>query len=92
MAANLAGGGAAAAAAAASKAKRVVVWLRNDLRLHDNYVLHEAVQRVRSKEAAEVLPLYIYDPRTYGISPWGTLKTGTYRWGLSWRTSPEQTV
>jgi hypothetical protein len=30
---------------------------RNDLRLHDNYVLHDAVQRVKRGEADEVMLL-----------------------------------
>jgi deoxyribodipyrimidine photolyase len=34
--------------------KRLVLWFRNDLRLKDNCIIHEAVKRVKSKEYDEV--------------------------------------
>jgi hypothetical protein len=40
--------------ATAGSGKRVVLWFRNDLRLHDNYVVHDAAQRVKRGEASEV--------------------------------------
>lgn len=42
---------------------RVIVWLRNDLRMHDNYVLNRAMQIGGKKE---VVPVYSFDPRIYG--------------------------
>nr|QIQ49259.1 DASH cryptochrome [Volvox carteri f. nagariensis] len=65
--------------AAAGCGKRVVLWFRNDLRLHDNYIVHDAVQRVKRGEASEVLPVYCFDPRVYGTTPWGHFKTGAHR-------------
>ena len=38
----------------AGTGSRVVLWFRNDLRLQDNAIVHEAAQRVRSGKATEV--------------------------------------
>eukprot|EP00897_Mesotaenium_endlicherianum_P005686 jgi/Mesen1/5145/ME000255S04126 len=49
-----------------------IVWFRNDLRVHDNEALRNAW---RQSEA--VLPVYIFDPRTYATTPlFGFPKTG----------------
>jgi deoxyribodipyrimidine photolyase len=41
--------------------KRIIVWLRNDLRLHDNYALDWAAKyQAKNKE---VIPVYSFDPR-----------------------------
>ncbi|WP_411963771.1 DASH family cryptochrome [Haloferax sp. YSMS24] len=56
-----------------------LVWFRRDLRLHDNTALRAAC------EADAVLPVYCFDPRTYGHRPFGGpdsfefLKTGPHR-------------
>ena len=42
------------------------VWFRNDLRLHDNGSLNEAVRLVKSNIASHVLPVFCYDPRYFG--------------------------
>jgi len=34
--------------------RRVVLWFRNDLRLHDNYCIEEAVRKVQSSAVEEV--------------------------------------
>lgn len=39
---------------------RIVWWLRRDLRVHDNLVLHEALQ-----DAAAVIPVFVLDPRLW---------------------------
>ncbi|KAG2435381.1 hypothetical protein HXX76_007453 [Chlamydomonas incerta] len=65
--------------ATAGGGQRLVLWFRNDLRLHDNYIVHEAAQRVKRGEASEVLPVYVYDPRFFAATPWGALKTGAHR-------------
>lgn len=54
--------------------KAVVVWFRNDLRLHDNETLNAA-----NNESSSVLPVYCFDPRDYGKSSSGFDKTGPYR-------------
>ena len=68
-------------------ATRIIVWLRNDLRLRDNAVLHEAVKRARkindastSGEMCEILPMYCFDQRQMsGFSQHGCPKTGAQR-------------
>jgi deoxyribodipyrimidine photo-lyase len=54
--------------------KRILVWFRNDLRIEDNEMLAEAVAK-----AEEILPVYIFDPRQFQETPFGTLKTGFNR-------------
>ncbi|OWK69780.1 DASH family cryptochrome [Pedobacter sp. AJM] len=54
--------------------KKVLVWFRNDLRLHDNELLVEAIAKSDS-----ILPVYILDPRQFGETKYGTLKTGSVR-------------
>lgn len=50
-----------------------LVWFRNDLRLHDNEVLSKA------SEKGKILPLYIFDPRTFSSTANGFSKTGPIR-------------
>ena len=54
--------------------KRILIWFRNDLRLHDHEPLHEALQ-VR----AEVIPFYCFDARQFGQTSFGFPKTGAFR-------------
>ncbi|WP_181182332.1 deoxyribodipyrimidine photo-lyase [Sphingobacterium lumbrici] len=55
--------------------KRVIlVWFRNDLRTHDNEVLHAAIEK-----ADFVIPVYIFDPRYYQINKSGYTNTGKLR-------------
>jgi len=52
--------------------KRVVLWHRNDLRVHDNLTLHEALKQCREEEATELLvPTYIFDPRFFSVNSEG---------------------
>jgi deoxyribodipyrimidine photolyase len=60
--------------------RRAVVWFRNDLRLRDNAALAAVAERVRAGDVADVVPLYVFDPRTFGPSEFGTPKTGPHRW------------
>mmetsp|Transcript_19646 Transcript_19646/g.54802 ORF Transcript_19646/g.54802 Transcript_19646/m.54802 type:complete len:584 (+) Transcript_19646:357-2108(+) len=63
--------------------RRLIVWLRNDLRLTDNPLLHEAASLCSKAQGQakydEVLPVYIFDPRTYAVLKTGDFKTGVYR-------------
>ncbi len=59
---------------AVERNKRVLVWFRNDLRLHDNEMLVEAIAKSDS-----ILPVYFFDPRQFSTTPYGTLKTGINR-------------
>jgi len=54
--------------------KKILVWFRNDLRLHDNEMLVEAIAKSDS-----ILPVYILDHRLFGKTKYGTLKTGNIR-------------
>ncbi|QNN41149.1 DASH family cryptochrome [Pedobacter roseus] len=54
--------------------KKILVWFRNDLRLHDNEMLVEAIAKSDS-----ILPVYILDPRSFCETKYGTLKTGNIR-------------
>ena len=58
------------------KAKRVILWFRQDLRLHDNEALHEAL---RSGE--EVIPVFIFDEKIFQNETrnFGFPKTGKFR-------------
>ena len=54
--------------------KKILVWFRNDLRLHDNEMLVDAIAKSDS-----ILPVYILDHRFFGETKYGTLKTGNIR-------------
>jgi deoxyribodipyrimidine photo-lyase len=54
--------------------KIILVWFRNDLRIHDNEILLEA-----SRKADLVIPFYCFDDRHYKLTPFNTLKTGPFR-------------
>lgn len=57
------------------KVKRVIVWFRQDLRVHDNEALTAAIQR-----AEEVYPIFVFDERTFlGKTSFGFAKTGAFR-------------
>ncbi len=53
---------------------RILLWFRNDLRLHDHEPLHRALE-----QKAEIIPLYCFDPRHFGKTSFGFAKTGAYR-------------
>ncbi|MCJ8210374.1 DASH family cryptochrome [Mucilaginibacter sp. RS28] len=54
--------------------RTILVWFRNDLRVHDNEILLEA-----TRKADKVLPVYIFDPYYFKLTPNGTQKTGNTR-------------
>lgn len=56
------------------KNKKILVWFRNDLRLHDNEMLIEAIAKSDS-----ILPVYFFDPRYFEPTRFETTKTGVYR-------------
>ena len=61
---------------------RIIVWLRNDLRLHDNYALNWAVNQAKSVNS-EIIPVYCFDPRYFNVetskTKYNTIKTGPVR-------------
>ncbi len=56
------------------KQKRILIWYRNDLRVHDRAAIQEAL---RAK--AEIIPVYCFDDRAFGTTSFGFPKTGVYR-------------
>jgi len=54
--------------------KTILVWFRNDLRIHDNEILLEAVRK-----ADKVLPVYCFDPFYFKNTRFGTQKTGNFQ-------------
>ena len=51
-----------------------LVWFRDDLRITDNPTLLDAVEA-----ADRLLPVYVFDPESYGESEYGPPKTGPHR-------------
>ena len=56
------------------KSRKILVWFRNDLRLHDNEVLVEAVAKSDS-----ILPVYFFDPRYFEYTEEGKIIPGNSR-------------
>jgi deoxyribodipyrimidine photo-lyase len=54
--------------------KTILVWFRNDLRIHDNEILSEAVRK-----ADKVLPVYVFDPFYFKPTATGAAKTSSFR-------------
>lgn len=55
--------------------RRAIVWFRQDLRLHDNEALLDAIGH-----AQEVVPVYVFDERVFlGKTSFGFRKMGKYR-------------
>ena len=45
---------------------RVILWLRNDQRVHDNPVIEWAVKQAKAKFSyVDVVPVFCFDPRFY---------------------------
>ncbi|WP_257667708.1 DASH family cryptochrome [Parapedobacter tibetensis] len=54
--------------------RTILVWFRNDLRIHDNEILLRAVER-----SHQIIPVYCFDPRYFVAAEYGTKKTGVLR-------------
>ncbi|MDT3402789.1 DASH family cryptochrome [Mucilaginibacter terrae] len=54
--------------------RTILVWFRNDLRVHDNEILLEA-----TRKADKILPVYVFDPHYFTVTPGGGYKTGSHR-------------
>jgi deoxyribodipyrimidine photo-lyase len=57
--------------------QRLLIWYRNDLRLHDHEPLHRASDRTLG--ASQIIPVYCFDPRQFGTTSYGFPKTGAFR-------------
>lgn len=53
---------------------RILLWYRNDLRLHD----HEPLAHALALQA-QIIPVYCFDPRQFGKTAFGFPKTGSFR-------------
>ena len=61
------------------KFKRVILWFRQDLRLHDNEALLEAI-----KNSDEVIPIYVFDERVFqSKTTFGFPKTGKFSFAIN---------
>ena len=54
--------------------KRILIWYRHDLRLHDHEPMYQALQ-----QKAQVVPVYCFDPRQFAETSFGFPKTGAFR-------------
>src|SRR5690606_2050890 len=54
--------------------RTILVWFRNDLRIHDNELLLRAVER-----SHQIVPVYCFDPRYVADTVDGPKKTGVVR-------------
>jgi len=59
----------------------ILVWFRNDLRVHDNEILWQALAK-----ADKIVPVYIFDPRQFVGFEDGTRKTGAIRAKFIWES------
>lgn len=67
----------------------VVYWFRNDLRLHDNPALQQAIE-LADKRQTWLLPVYVNDTALQLTSPWGFVRTSAHR--LAWTAMAVQDV
>eukprot|EP00466_Bigelowiella_natans_P009961 jgi/Bigna1/79996/fgenesh1_pg.67_\ len=59
-----------------AEVKHCILWFRNDLRIHDNAIFHHP----SVKAAERVTPVYIFDPRHFKDTDFGSSrKTGGFR-------------
>ena len=56
----------------------VVFWFRNDLRLHDQPALHQAIE-LAERNHAWLLPVYAHVDSPLAATPWGFERTGPHR-------------
>ena len=56
----------------------ILVWFRNDLRIHDHEALHAAAQAAQA-QGLRLVALYCFDPRHFVTTPYGFAKTGAFR-------------
>lgn len=54
--------------------QRILIWYRNDLRVHDRQAIDKAL-----RQKAEIIPVYCFDPRQFETTSFGFAKTGKFR-------------
>jgi deoxyribodipyrimidine photo-lyase len=62
------------------KSQRLIVWFRNDLRVHDNRCLQYAAQYAKHNNV-QIVPIYVFDPdfTTKKVSQYGIQKCSENR-------------
>ena len=58
--------------------QNILVWFRNDLRIHDNESLYQASQEAQQK-GVQIFPIYCFDPKHFTKTSFGFEKTGAFR-------------
>lgn len=66
---------------AAAHRPGVIVWFRQDLRLHDQLALASAMA-LAERTGGWLLPVYVHDEQLHAATPWGFPRTGAHR--LAW--------
>jgi deoxyribodipyrimidine photo-lyase len=59
----------------------IIYWFRNDLRLHDNPALQQAIA-LAERHHTWLLPVFVHDTALQLTSPWGFVRTSAHR--LAW--------
>lgn len=59
----------------------VIYWFRNDLRLHDNPALQQAIALTK-QQRTWLLPVYVHDTALKLTNPWGFVRSSEHR--LAW--------
>lgn len=54
---------------------RILVWFRNDLRIHDQKIIIDAIEQ----NANVIIPIYCFDDRQFQTTSFGFPKTGQFR-------------
>lgn len=54
--------------------QKIIIWYRNDLRIHDHEPIYNAIS-----EKAQIIPVYCFDSRHFATTSFGFPKTGKYR-------------
>lgn len=57
--------------------QNILIWYRNDLRIHDHEPLYRATRQ--KNPASLIIPVYCFDPRHFGKTAYGFPKTGAFR-------------
>lgn len=56
--------------------KNILIWYRNDLRIHDREPLYRATCEIAD---SQIIPVYCFDPRQFSKTAYGFPKTGAFR-------------
>jgi deoxyribodipyrimidine photo-lyase len=67
----------------------IIYWFRNDLRLHDNPALQQAIA-LAERHHTWLLPVYVHDTALQLTGPWGFVRTSDHR--LAWTAMAVQDV